>query len=111
VGVLAGWWLFFWGWQRVFDRGADFSELRVLVFGALLLVPVLTLSWIAHNRGIYRRKGPRRAVQDARLHYERDFNGRTVQGDWAALAGAQRIEIVIEGERGEVKRYRRRGAA
>jgi hypothetical protein len=95
--VAAGWLLFFWGWQRVLARGADFSELRLLVLGAMVVVPVVTVSWILHNRGIHRRKGPRRRVPAALLDYRVDFHGREVQADFAALAHVQRIEIELEG--------------
>jgi hypothetical protein len=105
-----GWGLFAWGWQRALSSSTEAATLRALIIGVVLVVPVLTLSWIAHNRGIYRRKGPRREVQTARLHYESDFNGRLVLGDWAALANAQRVEIHIEGDNGELKRYRTRGS-
>lgn len=129
AGIAGGWWLFVLGWQRVLEPGADFSQLRWLVFGAALAVPLLTVSWIAHNRGIYRRKGPRRAVTPAELHYEYDFKGRRVEGDWAALAGAQCVEIALEGREAQIagggalsanvgrepalttKRYRRRETA
>lgn len=102
VGILAGWLLFLWGWQRVLASHPSFAELRSLLFGAVLVVPVLTLAWIAHNRGIHRRKGPRRAVTPATLRYETDFNGRSVHADWPALAAAQVIRVAIDGPH---KRY------
>lgn len=101
--IVAGWVLFFWGWQRVLDRGADFSELRWLVFGAMVVVPVVTVSWILHNRGIHRRKGPRRRVPAAALDYRVDFHGREVVAEFRALASAQRIDIELDGA---LKRYR-----
>jgi hypothetical protein len=101
--IVAGWVLFFWGWQRVISRGADFSELRLLVFGAMVVVPVVTVSWILHNRGIHRRKGPRRRVPAASLDYRVDFHGREVVADFGMLAGAQRVEIELDGA---IKRYR-----
>lgn len=103
LAIATGWALFFWGWQRVLARGTDFSELRALVIGAAIVVPVVTVSWILHNRGIYRRKGPRRRAAGAVLDYRVDFNGREVAADFRALASAQRVEVVIEGA---FKRYR-----
>ncbi|MBL8326207.1 MAG: hypothetical protein JNJ89_14745 [Rubrivivax sp.] len=102
MAIVAGWALFFWGWHRVITRGTDFSELRTLMIGAAVVVPVITVSWILHNRGIYRRKGPRRRAGGAALDYRVDFHGRAVVADFRALAGAQRVEVVIEGA---VKRY------
>jgi hypothetical protein len=105
LAIVAGWALFFWGWQRVLARGTDFSELRLLMLGAAIVVPVVTVSWILHNRGIHRRKGPRRSVPEAVLDYQTDFNGRTVIADFSGLAWARRVDIVIEGAS---KRYRER---
>ena len=102
LAIVAGWLLFFWGWHRVLARGADFGELRLLVLGAAIVVPVVTVSWILHNRGIHRRKGPRRQVAVATLDYRVDFHGRTIEGDFSALVGARRVDIVVDGLR---KRY------
>ncbi len=102
LAIAAGWMLFFWGWHRVLARGADFSELRLLMLGAAIVVPVITVSWILHNRGIHRRKGPRRSVRLMSLEYHTDFNGRAIEGDFAALALARRVDIVVDGA---CKRY------
>lgn len=107
LAIIAGWALFVWGWHRVLAGHPDFDTLRALVVGAAVVVPVVTLSWILHNRGIHRRKGPRRAVPAATLRYTVDFNGRAVTGDFDALADAQRVLIVVEGEH---KRYVAHGA-
>lgn len=105
LAIATGWALFFWGWQRVLATGPDFAELRLLMLGAAIVVPAITVSWILHNRGIHRRKGPRRSVPEAVLDYGRDFHGREVIADFRALAHAQRVDIVIEGA---AKRYRER---
>jgi len=70
--------------------------------GAALVVPLLTLSWIAHNVGIHRRKGPRRAVTPANTAYSKDFAGRMIVADWEALGSCPRIAILADGE---IKRY------
>jgi hypothetical protein len=103
LAIIAGWALFFWGWHRVLERGTDFSQLRLLMLGAAVVVPVITISWILHNRGIHRRKGPRRSVSAVTLEYRVDFNGREVVADLPGLAMAQRVDIVIDGG---FKRYR-----
>ena len=78
LAIAVGWVLFFWGWQRVLGRSADFGELRLLMLGAAVVVPVVTVSWILHNRGIHRRKGPRRSVPAATLDYRANpGQGRT----------------------------------
>lgn len=96
--ILLGWVVFVWGWFHVTAARPEIGELRVLLVAALLVVPVLTLTWVAHNVGIYRRKGPRRAVRAIELDYPRDFNGRFIRADWAALQAARVIEIGIDDE-------------
>ncbi|MBL8344524.1 MAG: hypothetical protein JNN03_03715 [Rubrivivax sp.] len=93
--------LFFWGWRRVLAATPDFAQLRLLMLGAAVVVPVVTISWILHNRGIHRRKGPRRHVATARLEYGVDFNGRRIVADFRALAQARHVQIVVEGARKE----------
>lgn len=100
--IALGWLLFAWSWRRVTADGPAVGELQWLLLAALLVVPVLTLSWVAHNVGIHRRKGPRRSVPAVDMRYERDFNGRRIEADWPALAAARRIDIVLDGDR---KRY------
>lgn len=102
LAIAAGWILFFWGWHRVLAGRPDFDALRLLMLGAATVVPVVTISWILHNRGIHRRKGPRRNVPVATLQYQVDFNGREVVADFRALAEAQQVHIAIDGGR---KRY------
>lgn len=99
LAIVAGWVLFFWGWHRVLAATPDFSELRLLMIGAAIVVPVVTVSWILHNRGIHRRKGPRRSITPATLAYAADFNGRAIVADFRSLAQAQRVWIVTEGAR------------
>jgi len=103
LAIVAGWVLFFWGWQRVLAATTDFSELRLLMIGAAIVVPVVTVSWILHNQGIHRRKGPRRHVPVATLAYRMDFNGREIVADFRALAEARRVDVVVDGA---LKTYR-----
>lgn len=94
--IILGWLLFGWSWMRVTADRPEIGELRVLMIGAVVVVPLLTLSWVAHNVGIYRRKGPRKAGQPVPLRYEQDFNGRTIAADFDRLVNARRIDVVIE---------------
>lgn len=97
LGVAGGWLLFGFLWWLVFSQPWATRELTLLVAAALLLFPILTLGWVAHNRAIFRRLGPRRGVREVALRYEHDFNGRRVLADWSALAQARQVEIRIEG--------------
>ncbi|MBI5254988.1 MAG: hypothetical protein HY855_00705 [Burkholderiales bacterium] len=102
--VVAGWALFGWCWFDVTQRPNEVSDLWRLMIVAALLLPVVTVAWVAHNVGIHRRKGPRRAVRPVSVRYAQDFNGRPVQADWAELAHAGYVEIALD-EAG-VKCYR-----
>lgn len=95
--VALGWVLFVWSWRRVTAGSPEAGELRALMVAAAIVVPVLTLSWVAHNVGIHRRKGPRRSLREVQAHYDRDFNGRVIDADWTRLADARRITIVLDG--------------
>ena len=101
--ILVGWGLFFWSWRRVTAAGPEAGELRILMLGALLDVPPVTIGWVLHNVGIYRRKGPRRAVPSVRRAERLDFNGRRIVADWDALATARHIVIEVEDD---IKRIR-----
>lgn len=94
--VLAGWGLFAWCWFDVTRRPNEVSDLWRLMIAAALLLPVVTIAWVAHNVGIHRRKGPRRSARPVSARYTQDFNGRPVQADWAALAHAGYIEIELD---------------
>jgi hypothetical protein len=96
--IAAGWLIFAWSWHRVTAASPELGELRLLMLGALVVVPPLTLGWVAHNVGIHRRKGPRRSVTAVALRYDTDFNGRRIDADWSRLARARRIDIVVDGE-------------
>lgn len=100
--LVAGWGLFAGSWWLVLQRPRDTAGLSQLVIGAVIVMPAITLAWIAHNIGIHRRKGPRRGVAPVPLRYDVDFNGRRIEADWPALQNARTVVI----ERGDgVKRY------
>ena len=101
--IVAGWVVFIWFWWRVFGQPWESHDLRLLVFWATLLFPLVTGAWILHNVGIYKRRGPRRAVTPGPVRYEADFYGRRVDSDWAALRDVQTVEIELDGN---VKRFR-----
>jgi hypothetical protein len=106
VLVALGWFGFGWLWSLVLVRPWDSADLRVLILGTLLIVPLLTLAWVAHNVAIHRRRGPRRQVRTLAPHYLLDFNGRAVVADFEQLRSAPRIVIGIDGDR---KHYRSAG--
>lgn len=93
--VVFGWVLFggFW-WAVLQQESNSLSNIVWLVAGALVLLPVITLYWVMHNRGIYDRKGPRRHVQVVEAPYAQDWAGRPVQADFDQLRQASLITIL-----------------
>jgi hypothetical protein len=71
------------------------------------LVLGVTLWWIRHNVGIYRRKGPRQGSPSARPRTDVDRLGRSVR--WSmpggVLTASRAGHLVIELD-GEIKSYR-----
>lgn len=94
VLLLCGWGLFaaFW-WVVVQQPSHRLADISWLIAGALILLPIITLYWVVHNRGIYARKGPRRQVQVIDAAYTNDWTGRTVRADFDHLAQASLITI------------------
>lgn len=83
---------FSWGllalawWRVLATEGAP--GLMVWSVPAVLapLVALVTWWWIAHNRRIFERKGPRRAVPFATFDYSGDRRGRIVVVDPSVVA-------------------------
>lgn len=99
--IAIGWVGFGWLWWRVGTYSWDSRDLQLLVLAAALFFPVATGAWVLHNRGIYRRRGPRRSVQ-AVAYTGQDIHGRPVAADWSLLQAAH--EVVIDCS-GAVKLY------
>ena len=100
--VALGWAVFGWFWWRVAGHSWDSRDLRLLVLAATLLFPLVTGAWVLHNRGIYRRLGPRRSVNTVR-YAAQDIHGRPVAADWGLLLTAH--DVVVDCS-GAVKLYR-----
>ena len=92
--VTAGWLVFVWSWIRV----AQETSAGTVMWGVVMLVATtaivvgVTVWWVVHNLGIYRRKGPRRSVPLAMPDYRTDFVGRDLDGDWMLL---RRSSVVV----------------
>ena len=92
--VVFGWALFGGFWWAVLQQGSNsLSRIVWLLATALVVLPVITLYWVMHNRGIYNRNGPRRQVQVVDAPYMRDWAGRPVRADFDALRQARLITI------------------
>lgn len=103
VGVLAGWGVFGYWWYLVAIGDWDQTDVALIIFVTLIVSPTLTVGWVLHNLGIFRRKGPRMDQPKVDLEYAQDWNGRTVQADWARLRDAPVIAVTVDGPH---KRYR-----
>lgn len=101
--VALGWIGFVWLWVLVGRQPWDSSSLVWLILGSLIVLPVVTLVWVMHNRALFKRKGERRGVAPADLGYRHDWNGRRVDADWAALRASSMVSIDVAGP---VKTYR-----
>jgi hypothetical protein len=89
-----GWCLFagFW-WFVLLQKSHSLTNIIWLLSGALVLLPVITLYWVMHNRGIYARKGPRQQVQVVETVYAQDWAGRPVRAHFGQLRQARLITI------------------
>lgn len=96
--VALGWIGFVGLWWLVAQRPWEVRGLVWLIGGSLVVLPLITLYWVWHNRSIYRRKGPRRAVAMVDESYARDWNGRAVQADWPMLRHARSITVQVGDE-------------
>ncbi len=95
-GVIAGWIVFGWFWWKVlFVQPQPFSttNLGLLIASAFLIMPLITLAWVVHNRGIYARKGPRLSTVSVLPAYTRDWTGSAVHADFTQLKTSARIVI------------------
>lgn len=92
--VVFGWCIFggFW-WLILLQKSHPLTQIVWLLAGALVLLPVVTLYWVAHNRAIYARKGPRRQVQVFETLYTQDWAGRPVRARFELLRQAPLITI------------------
>jgi hypothetical protein len=100
--VGGGWAGFAWMWWLVAAQPWDVQRLVWLIAGSVVLLPLATAAWVRHNREIFRRKGERRSVADVDPGYARDWHGRAVMADWAALATARHVLVTVDGA---CKRY------
>lgn len=92
--VVFGWCLFggFW-WFVLLQKSHSLTNIIWLLSGALVLLPIITLYWVLHNREIYARKGPRRQVQVVEMAYTQDWAGRLVRAQFDQLRQASLITI------------------
>ena len=87
--------------------GAAFRDTGLRIAALMGVVLAVTIWWIRHNLGIYRRKGPRRGRPENAPRTDEDRLGRDVQWVMPGGAPAARTErhLVVE-IAGDLKTYR-----
>jgi hypothetical protein len=103
--AVAAWALFVWAWYVVFlKRTSEQAMNGLLALGVFLVVMLLlTLTWVQHNLRIHRRKTARAAVPTVREDWAHDILGRRIEAEWPALKAAPLVEVELSEES---KRYR-----
>ena len=72
----------------------------LVIFLTLFITSVLTLLWVRHNLGIFRRKGPRKGLPAVSEEIRSDSLGRTLDlPGYDSLKGAPVVVISREGDR------------
>ncbi len=92
----AGWFGFVYLWARVLGRPWDSALLVALVLIGALLAPLLHYFWIAHNKAIYRAKGPRTAVPAIDAEMRNDWLGRRYVADRAAVRATPMLLVEVD---------------
>ncbi len=99
--VVCTWVLFFYWWYCVLPATllSDVAGALLAIVIVSLCTVVLTLGWVRYNRGIYRRKGPRRKIPDVSERFVVDALGRDlVHEGWEALRASRLISVSVDGE-------------
>ena len=76
--IVLTWILFVSWWNQVIPQVTveDASMAFLVIFLTFLICSVLTLLWVRHNIGIFRRKGPRKNLPPVSEERETDYLGR-----------------------------------
>lgn len=92
--VTLGWGIFGWSWWTV-SSNQPFHPvvLATLITLTIIIVPLVTLVWVVHNREIYARKGKRLGGRSLPENYSQDWTGRLVHAQFESLRHAQRVII------------------
>ncbi len=86
-------------WWLVYLQSRKADDFWWLLLVAFVVMPVITLYWVLHNKGIYRRLGPRRSVRAVTEAYSHDFHDRQVEADWLVLGNARFVRIDLADQR------------
>lgn len=104
--ALLGWILFVYWWHLVIPQVTGSEAFAALMFiaTAFLVTVVVTLLWVSYNIGIFRRKGPRKALPDVSEHRDADVLGRMIDRPAdGSLLEARIIVIAVDGDRKRIE--------
>lgn len=92
--VVLGWGIFGWSWWTVVSNQPFHpTVLTTLIVLSIVIVPLVTLYWVVHNREIYIQKGPRQGRRSLPDTYPQDWTGRWVHAQFETLRHARRVII------------------
>lgn len=94
--AVISWLLFFYLWYltfatKLFGLGPIRDLLTIALTG--VAVSIIDIWWIMHNVNIYKKKGPRRAVNETEKIFDEDFFGRKIKSDWACVQQCDYLHI------------------
>jgi hypothetical protein len=97
--MIGGWGIYAYGLTRLQDIPSQVYQAVAIVLGleAIFLIS-LTISWIIHHLSIHRTLGPRKMVTPAVWHYERDWSGYNIVGNFDDLKHQQVIIVTCDPE-------------
>lgn len=94
------WWLFVYWWRSVLPgtlRQDAVAALALIGF-TILGTTVLTLAWVRHNIGIFRRKGPRKTLPPVSETLEFDSLGRRIEHPGVESLRQARLLVITPGK-------------
>lgn len=96
VAALAGWVGLgaLWAWQLGLGVPRRWAEGPALALAVFALWVCLLVLWVAHSRGIYRRRHRRTTPVRLQVGFREDSLGRRVRADPGTVA-AHRVEISV----------------
>ena len=100
------WLLFVYWWNQVIPQISveDASVAFLVIFLTLFITSVLTLLWVRHNLGIFRRKGPRKNLPFVSEERDADYLGKRLDHPgYAFLKDAPLVVVSREEDRKNFK--------
>ena len=99
------WILFVVWWKQVIPQVTveDASMAFFVIFLTVFICSVLTLLWVRHNVGIFRRKGPRKNLPSVSEEREADYLGRRL--DHPGFDCLKTSQLVVVSREEDRKRF------